>query len=137
MITQDHIFLWRPGKNYYSLAGSSDSSSIFTRCCIFRFPCLFVFTKLSSWKHIQFPDKGYLEQFFAQKDKKVLGTWNYEVAEKMAEDSGTKWWIHCSIKLLVRMRNVSFICIWKPKELLATPVWMWYLLRLGVWWGEK
>ena len=52
--------------------------------------------------------KRHLEQFFAQKDK-VLGRWNYEVAWKMAEGSGTKQWIHCSIKLLVKIKNVSSI----------------------------
>ena len=29
--------------------------------------------------------KSHLENFFSQKDKKVLGRWNYEVAWKMAE----------------------------------------------------
>ena len=43
------------------------------------------------------------------KKLKVLGRWNYEVAWKMAEGSGTKWGIHCSVKFLMRMKNVSFI----------------------------
>ena len=43
------------------------------------------------------------------KKLKVLGRWNYEVAWKMTDDSGTKWWIFCSVKFLMRMKNVSFI----------------------------
>ena len=39
---------------------------------------------------------------------KVLRRWKYEVAWKMAEGSRTKWWTCCSIKLLVKMENVSF-----------------------------
>lgn len=35
--------------------------------------------------------KRQLEQFFTQKNKIVLGGWNYEVAWKMEEGSGTKW----------------------------------------------
>ena len=59
--------------------------------------------------------KRHMELFFAQKDKKVLGRWNYEVVWKMAEDSGTKRWIHCSIELLVKTKNVSFIFYLKTK----------------------
>ena len=43
------------------------------------------------------------------KKVKVLGRWNYEVAWKMAEGNRTKGWIRCSIKFLVKMKNVSFI----------------------------
>ena len=60
--------------------------------------------------------KRHLEQFFAQKDK-VLRTWNYEVAWKMAEGSGTKWWIHCSIQSLVKMKKESFICTLKQNKI--------------------
>ena len=35
--------------------------------------------------------KRHLEQFFTQKNKIVLGGWNYEVAWKMEEGRGTKW----------------------------------------------
>ena len=47
--------------------------------------------------------KRYLERW------NVLGRWNYAVAWKMAEGSGTKGWICCSIKFWVKMKNVSFI----------------------------
>ena len=33
-----------------------------------------------------------MEQFFAKKDE-VLGRWNYEIAWKMAEGSGTKQYV--------------------------------------------
>ena len=46
--------------------------------------------------------------FLSSKWYKILGSWNYEVAWKMAEGSGTKQWICCSIKLLVKMKDVSF-----------------------------
>ena len=39
---------------------------------------------------------------------KVMGWWNYEVAWKMVEGSGTEQLIHCSIKL-VKMKNLSFM----------------------------
>ena len=53
--------------------------------------------------------KRHLEQFFAQKDKKFLEDGIMMLPEKMAEGSGTKWRIHCSLKFLVKIRNVSFI----------------------------
>ena len=40
---------------------------------------------------------------------KSFGKRNYEVSCKMAEGSGTKWWRCCSIKLVVKIKNVSFI----------------------------
>lgn len=39
----------------------------------------------------------------------------------MAEGSETKWWICCSTKLLVKMKNVSFIFTQKLKEFLGQP----------------
>ena len=55
------------------------------------------------------------------KNKKALGRWNYEIAWKMAEDSGTKWWICCSIKYSMKIKNVSFVFSSKPKELFCQP----------------
>ena len=49
--------------------------------------------------------KKHLEQFFV-KNIKFWGRRNYEVAWKMAEGNGTKEWIHCSTKLLVKLKNV-------------------------------
>ena len=53
--------------------------------------------------------------------KKYLGRWNYEVAQKITEGSGTQQWIHCSMKLLVIMKNVSFSVTLKPNELFGQP----------------
>ena len=40
---------------------------------------------------------------------------------KMAEGSRTKQWVFCSMKVLVKMKNESFIFTWKWKELLGQP----------------
>ena len=53
--------------------------------------------------------KRQLEQFFAQKGKFGEDGIMYEVALKMAEGSGTKSWICCSIQFLMKMQNVAFI----------------------------
>lgn len=53
--------------------------------------------------------KRQLEQFFAQKGKFGEDGIMYEVALKMAEGSGTKSWICCSIEFLMKMQNVAFI----------------------------
>ena len=50
--------------------------------------------------------KKHLEQFFTQNKFLVIELWSY--AWKMAENSGTKQWM-CSVKFLVKMKNVSFI----------------------------
>ena len=39
---------------------------------------------------------------------KMSKFWKYEWAWKMAGCSGVKWWIHCSIKFLVKMKNVFY-----------------------------
>ena len=54
--------------------------------------------------------------------KKVFRRWNYEVAWKMAEGSGTKGWIRCSIKFLVKMKNVSFYVKNRRHFFLAHPI---------------
>ena len=40
---------------------------------------------------------------------------------KMAEGSRTKQWVFCSMKVLVKVKNESFIFTWKRKELLGQP----------------
>ena len=42
---------------------------------------------------------------------------NYEVAWKMPEGSGTKQWLRCSIKLLVKMKICLLFFTQKPNEL--------------------
>ena len=62
--------------------------------------------------------KRHLEQFFAQTES--LGKpelWHFL---KMAEGSGTKQWLRCSIKLLVKMKNVFYFYL-KSKELSGQP----------------
>ena len=51
----------------------------------------------------------------------VWGRRNYEVAWKMAEGSGTKWWICCSIKLLVKMKKIRLIFTYKLNKLFGHP----------------
>ena len=53
--------------------------------------------------------KRHLEQFFAQKDNKFWEDGIMKLPEKMAEGSGTKGWIRCSIKFLVKMKNVFLL----------------------------
>ena len=61
---------------------------------------------------------------------------NCEVAWKMAEDSGTKWWIHCSIKFLMKWEIcLLFLLKKKKKNVLANPIvgrqlLQWYALCL-------
>ena len=71
--------------------------------------------------------KRHLEQFFAQKYKKFWEDGINEVAWKMAEGSGTKQWIRCSIKFLVKMENVPFFN-------LKTEGTFWPTQYFG-WWG--
>ena len=111
------MFLCWPRKNCYSLAGK------------FWFICrihqtlhlqIYIYSGLYkiNGKFINSLEdcERHLKQFFAQKDK-VLGGWNYEVAWKMAEGRGTKQWIHCSAKFLVKKKSMSFILTLKLKEL--------------------
>ena len=66
--------------------------------------------------------------------KNIKGTWNSSLLKhieslgkpelwhflKMAEGSGTKQWLRCSIKLLVKMKNVFYFYL-KSKELSGQP----------------
>ena len=77
-----HVCLY--GKTTIAWMEISDSSTVFTRHRTFRFPFI-LFTKIlvekisDPWKSVKGLER-FLEQFFAQKDKKVLGRQNYEVA---------------------------------------------------------
>ena len=75
--------------------------------------------------------KRHLEQFFAQKDKRVLGRWNYEVAWNMAKCSGTKWWICYSIKSLVKMKICLLFWLENQRNFLAAPVQLLGCLIVG------
>ena len=62
-------------KTVRACLGISDSSTIFTKHGAFEFPFVLVFTRFSYWKKKinSLEDcKRYLEQFFAQEDKKFL-----------------------------------------------------------------
>ena len=55
----------------------------------------------------------------------------------MAEGSGTKWWILCSIKFLAKMKNVCFIFTLKTEgNFLPTQYRFWPLLSVK-WWEWK
>ena len=66
-------------------------------------------------KKIQFPGK----ELFAQNDKKFWEDGIIKVAWKIAESSGAKQWIFCSVKFFMKMKNESFIFTWTPKNFLA------------------
>ena len=57
-------------------------------------------------RKFQFPGRLWKATIFCSKDKNLV-RWNY--TWKMTEGSGIKWWIHCLIKFLVKVKNVSFI----------------------------
>ena len=106
------MFLWWPGKNLQlgwdvliHLPYSPDISPL-------DFHWFWSFQNSLNGKNFNSLEdcKRHLEQFFAQKGKKI-----WELAWKMAEGSGTKGWICCSIKFLVKMKNVSFIFTYKTK----------------------
>ena len=58
-------------KTVIAWLGSSDSSTMFTIHCTFRFPCISVFKNSYNGKNFNSLEdyKRYLEQFFAQKAK--------------------------------------------------------------------
>ena len=53
---------------------------------------------------------------------KILGRWNYEVAWKMLEGNGTKWWIHCSITFLVKMKRCVLYVPKNQRNFLVNPI---------------
>ena len=63
----------------------------------------------------------HLKQFFAHKGK-TFWRENYEVARKMAEGSRTKWWIHCLINFLVKMRKCPSFLLNSLRSCLANPI---------------
>ena len=70
------------------------------------------------WKTV----KGHWNSsLFKKIKKKNWGRWNYEVAWKKAEGSGTKWWT-CSIKFLVKMKNRLLFLLRKQRKFLANPI---------------
>ena len=76
-----------------------------------------------SGKNFSFPKDctRHLEQFFAHKDK-TFWRENYEVARKMAEGSGTKWWIRCLINSLVKMKKRLSFLLNSLRSCLANPI---------------
>ena len=111
------VFLWWPGKNCYSLAGrfwfiSYIHQTLHLQIYIYFGLCkILLMEKIStSWKIVKGTWNSYLP-----KKIKCLGRWDYEVAWKMAEDGGTKWWICCSIKVLVKMEKYVFYFYFKTK----------------------
>ena len=112
---QGHMILWWPGKSRYSLAGKF----WFIHCIhqtlqlhVFIYFCLY---KILLMEKIPIPwttvkGTGNSSLF---KEIKVLGWWYYEFAWKMAVAWGTKWWIHFSIKFLVKIKKkcVTYFCL--------------------------
>lgn len=102
--------------------GSCDSSAVFTRYCTcdvhwFRLLQNSLNGKiLTLWKTV----KVTWNKFFLKKDKFEEDGISWSCSEKMTEGSGKKWWICCSIKFLVNMKNVFYFYL-KAKELLDNP----------------
>ena len=123
-IMQNCMFLWWPGKNCNSLAG--------------KFWIIHhIHQTLHLWISIYFSlYKILLMEKNSTPWKTAKGSWNSSLLKKIkrfgkmelwsclkAEGSGTKWWIHCSIKLLVKVKkNVSFIFTLKQSENFVQPI---------------
>ena len=90
---QDHLFLWWPGRKCYTLAGKFWLIYHIHQILQLWFPFILVFTKFSMEK-FSIPWKTSKDTWKSSLLKKIksFGRWNYEVAWKMAESSGTKWW---------------------------------------------
>ena len=101
--------VWWPGKNFYSLAGSSDSSAIFTRYCTFGIP--FIWPLQNSLNGRKFNSleycKRHLEQFFAQKGK----FWKDEIMKLLKEviRQCNKMVNTLFIKVLLKMKKTCLI----------------------------
>ena len=70
--------VWWPGKNFYSLAGSSDSSAIFTRYCTFGIPFI--------W-----PLQILLMEENSIPWSTVKGTWNSSLLKKVSFGKMKLW----------------------------------------------
>jgi len=53
---------------------------------------------------------------------KSFGTMELWSCLKMAVSSGAKWWICCSIKFLMKMKNVFFILLKNKRNFLVNPI---------------
>ena len=75
------------------------------------------------WNTVKGTCNSSLLKKIKKKKKKTWGKWNYEVVWKMAEGSGTKWWMPSSIKFLAKLKKKSLLFLHiKPKDLLANPI---------------
>ena len=71
------------------------------------------------WKTIKGPWNSSLLKKI--KKKKNQGRWNYEVAWKKIEGSGTKWW-QCSIKFSMKTKNHVLFLLKNQRQFLAKPI---------------
>ena len=103
--------------------GSSDSSTVFTRCCTFRF-CLYKIILMEKNLNSLKDCRSHLWQFFAQKDKKFRQDRITKLTGKWQKISGTKWGIHCSIKFLAKWKMCLLSLLKNWRNFLANPVWV-------------
>ena len=113
-ITQDCVFRGWPGTRCAAWSASSDPSAIFTRHWNFRFPLFQSLQNFLNGKNFHFLEdcKRHLEQFFAQKDKKLWEDGITKLPEKW-QNIVEQNWICCSIKFLVKMKKMSFLFTWR------------------------
>ena len=113
---QEGMFLWWPGKNGYSLIGKfwfihhisqtlqfqiSFFFFFFSFCGLYK---ILLMEKMSvPWNTIKSTWNGILF-----KKIKHLGKMELWIAWKMAEGSGTKWWINSLLMFLVKMKNMFY-----------------------------
>ena len=111
------MFPWWPGKNCHSLSGKgSFILHILQTLHLWIYIYFGLYKILLMARKFQFPGKPWKAPgtVFCSKDKNLV-RWNY--TWKMTKSSGIKWWICCLIKFSVKVKNVSFIFTWKPKEI--------------------
>ena len=121
--TQECMFLWWPGSNCYGLAGKfwyicHNQQTLHLQISIYlNLYKILLMEKISiPWKTA----KGTRNSSLLKKIKSFGKTDFYEITWKMAEGSGTKQWIHCSIKFLVKMKNVSYF-YFKTERIFGQP----------------
>ena len=109
-IMQELMFIWWPGKNCCSLSGK-----FWFIYHIHQTLCLWIFIYFGLKKILLMEKISILW-------KTVKGTWNSSLVKKIksfwkmklwsylknGKSSGTKQWIHYSVKLLVKMKTMSF-----------------------------
>ena len=126
---QGHMILWWSGKSHYSLAGKFWFIHCIHQTLQLHVSIYFCLYKILLMEKISIPwttvkGTGNSSLF---KEIKVLGWCYYEFAWKMAVAWGTKWWIHFSIKFLVKKKKCHLFLLKNQRIFLDSPNIYWRL----------